>query len=52
MQIYIIVEGYKKFESWFMDVFNDFKMFNCDIYLGNPCRLTIYCGLLKYTDHT
>lgn len=36
MLICFIVEDYKRFESWLMDIFNDFKMFNCDVYLENP----------------
>lgn len=44
MMAYFIVEDYERFESWLMDVFNDFKVFNCDGHLGNPCESVIGCG--------
>lgn len=42
MLIYFIIEDYKRFDSWFMEAFSGFLMFNCNVYLGIFCRLIIF----------
>lgn len=51
MLICFIVKDDKRFELWFMDIFNDIKMFYCDVCLGNFFMLILYCGLFKYIDN-